>query len=250
VSLHPATSGFEDAERYERARPDYPAEAVDLLLEDLGLSGGSRVLDVGAGTGKLTCRLLERGLDVIAVEPVAGMRRALERTATAADVRAGQAEALPLADGEVDGVVAAQAFHWFATPAALAEFARVLTPGGRLGLTWNRRDLDQPLQEELRRLVEPYRAGTPEHASDTWRRVFVPGAPFALVREHRVPHEQALDADGLVDRVLSISFVAGLPEAERREIEARVRALAPSGAIKLRYIAEVSVYSANVNGAE
>jgi SAM-dependent methyltransferase len=249
VRLHPATSGFEDAERYERARPDYPPEAVDRLLDELGVSRGARILDVGAGTGKLTRRLLERGLDVVAVEPIAGMRRTLERTAPAADVRAGQAEALPLEDGSVEGVVAAQAFHWFATPAALTEFARVLRPAGRLGLIWNRRDLEQPLHEELRRLIEPYRAGTPEHASDAWRDVFVPAAPFTLVGEHRIPHVQILDAAGLVDRVLSISFIAALPERERQGIEARVRALAPHGPIELRYVAEVSVYEQNVNCA-
>ena len=91
------------------------------------------MLDIGAGTGKLTRPLLERGLHVVAVEPVDGMRATLERTAPAADVRAGQAEALPLAAGEVDAVVAGQAFHWFANPAALREFARVLRPTGTSG---------------------------------------------------------------------------------------------------------------------
>jgi SAM-dependent methyltransferase len=249
MELHRATSGFEDADRYERARPDYPAEALDRLLEELGAGRGARVLDVGAGTGKLTRRLLERGLDVIAVEPIAGMRRLLERTAPAADVRAGQAERLPLEDGEVDGIVAAQAFHWFATRAALAEFARVLKPGGRLGLIWNRRDPGQVLQAEIRRVIEPYRADTPEHASDAWRRVFGDNAPFVLAAEHRIPHVQELDADGLVDRVLSISFVATLPADEQRAIEARVRGLAVDGPNELCYIAELSVYSANVNCA-
>jgi ubiquinone/menaquinone biosynthesis C-methylase UbiE len=118
VELHPATRGFETAgERYERGRPDYPAEAIGWLVAQLNVSDpGSRLLDVGAGTGKLTRPLLERGLAVIAVEPVEGMRATLRRTAPGADIRAGQAEALPLIAGEVDGVVAGQAFHWFGGP--------------------------------------------------------------------------------------------------------------------------------------
>ncbi|HET9737006.1 MAG TPA: class I SAM-dependent methyltransferase [Solirubrobacteraceae bacterium] len=243
MDLHPATRGFEDADRYERARPDYPDAAVDWLVRELGLKSEGTVLDVGAGTGKLTRPLLARGLRVIAVEPVAGMRAALERTTPGADVRAGQAEALPLEDADVDGVVAGQAFHWFATNAVLHELARVLRAGGRLGLAWNRRDPEQPLQAELARLVEPYRAGTPAHATDAWRAVFAPGAPFTPVAEHRVPHAQCLDANGLVDRVLSISFIATLPAGEQRTIGARVRALAQGAPIELRYVAELSVYS-------
>jgi SAM-dependent methyltransferase len=246
VELHPATRGFEAAgERYERGRPDYPPDAVDWLVEQLGLASkpGATVLDVGAGTGKLTRPLLERGLRVVAVEPLAGMRATLERTAAGADVRAGQAEALPLAAGEVDAVVAGQAFHWFANAAALRELARVLRPHGRLGLVWNRRDLEQPLQRAIDRLVAPYRAGAPAHASDAWRAAFTPAAPFEPVREHRIAHVQAFDADGLVDRVLSISFIAALPDGERREIEARVRALATGGPLELRYVTESSVYA-------
>ena len=201
------------------------------------------MLDVGAGTGKLTRPLLERGLRVVAVEPVAGMRAVLERTAPAADVRAGQAEALPLRAAEVDGVVAGQAFHWFANAAALREFARVLGPDGRLALVWNRRDLEHPLQAALGTLVAPYRATAPEHASDAWRAAFTSRAPFVPAAEHRIAHRQAFDLGGLVDRVLSISFIAALPADERRVIETRVRELAAGTPTELHYVTELSVYS-------
>ena len=246
MDLHPATRGFETAgERYERGRPDYPPSAIDWLLDRLRLAGrrDARVLDIGAGTGKLTRPLLERGLDVIAVEPVAGMRATLERTAPGADVRAGQAEALPLADAEVDAVVAGQAFHWFANATALREFARVLRADGHLGLTWNRRDLSQPLQAAIGRLIAPYRADAPAHATDAWRASFTKAAPFAPVAERRIAYTQRLYADGLVDRVLSISFVSALPESERRSVAARVRALAGDAPVQLRYITEVIVYA-------
>jgi SAM-dependent methyltransferase len=245
VELHPATRGFEAAgERYERGRPDYPPAAIDWLIEALDISAGSGALvaDVGAGTGKLTRPLLERGLGVVAIEPVDGMRATLARTAPGADVRAGQAEALPLEDGSVDAVVAGQAFHWFANAAALVEFARVLRPDGRLGLVWNRRDLDQPLQAELGRLLAPYREGAPEHASDAWRTAFTATAPFVLAAERRLSHSQRLDLDGFADRVLSISFVAALPPAEQRIVEARVRKLAAGAPVELRYVTELFVY--------
>jgi SAM-dependent methyltransferase len=246
MELHPATRGFEAAgERYERGRPEYPAAAVDWLVAQLGLGArpGGQVLDIGAGTGKLTRPLLERGLRVIAVEPVDGMRATLERTTPGADVRAGQAEALPLAAGEVDAVVAGQAFHWFANAAALGEFVRVLGPDGRLGLIWNRRDVEQPLHAAIDRVIEPLRGATPGHASDAWRAVFTDAAPFERAAEQRFAHVQEFDADGLVDRVLSISFVAALPDDERRAVEAQVRALATDGPVTLRYTTEVSVYT-------
>jgi SAM-dependent methyltransferase len=238
---HDAARGFDTSgERYERGRPGYPDAAVDRLLAELG--NPVRVLDVGAGTGKLTRPLLARGVSVIAVEPAAAMRETLRRTAPSADVRAASADELPLEDGSVDAVVAGQAFHWFATAAALAEFARVLVPDGRLGLIWNRRDKGERIHQELEAIMGPHRKDAPEHARDEWRDAFAEGAPFALVAEHRLENVQRLDADGLADRVLSVSFMAALPEAERAAADARVRALAPEP-VELRYITELFVYA-------
>jgi SAM-dependent methyltransferase len=235
--MHPAARGFDTAGeggRYERGRPDYPDEAIDWLLHALGQP--ARVVDVGAGTGKLTRPLLARGVAVIAVEPAAAMRELL----TATEVHDAMADALPLPDGSVDAVVAGQAFHWFATKEALAEFARVAT--GPLGLIWNRRDLAHPLQRELSALMAPYRQGAPEHARDFWRAAFDDHAPYALAAEHRIESAQRLDADGLADRVLSVSFMAALPADERDRVDARVRALAPEP-VELRYVTELFVYA-------
>ena len=246
MDLHPATRGFETAgERYERGRPDYPPAAIDWLVERLGLAEKphAQVLDIGAGTGKLTRPLLERGLHVIAVEPVDGMRGMLERTAPEADVRAGQAEALPLADGEIDGVVAGQAFHWFANRTALDEFARVLKPHGHLGLIWNRRDMEQPLQAAIEEVIAPYHHDEPRHGTDAWRAAFTLSAPFKPEAEQKFAHAQTLDPGGIVDRVLSISYISALPDDRRRTIASRVRALAGDRAADLRYLTEVSVYA-------
>src|SRR5215218_9289383 len=115
---------------YERGRPSYPTEAVAWLVGTDPL----RVVDLGAGTGKLTRRLLALGHDVVAVEPAPGMLEQLEVELPAVTALAGTAEAIPVADGDADAVVAGQAFHWFDAERALPEVARVLCPGGRLGL--------------------------------------------------------------------------------------------------------------------
>jgi ubiquinone/menaquinone biosynthesis C-methylase UbiE len=134
-----AARGFaRSADAYERARPDYPAEAIAWLAERVGLGPGRTVVDLAAGTGKLTRPLADNGARVIAVEPVAEMRAALPASVEALD---GTAESIPLDDGSVDLVTVAQAFHWFDGDAALAEIARVLRPEGRLVIEIMHRDL-------------------------------------------------------------------------------------------------------------
>ena len=128
-----AAIGFDRAaDAYERSRPSYPPEAIECIRAELAIGVGSRVLDLAAGTGKLTRLLIPLGATLVAIEPVAGMRRILQTLHPQLDVRDGTAEAIPLDDGSLDAVTCAQAFHWFDGPKALAEIRRVLRPGGGL----------------------------------------------------------------------------------------------------------------------
>ncbi|MGN6378165.1 MAG: class I SAM-dependent methyltransferase, partial [Gaiellales bacterium] len=131
----------EVAAAYQRARPAYPPAAVEWLLEP---APGRQVLDLAAGTGKLTGVLLEAGLEVTAVEPLPGMLAELRTAHPQATALAGHAERIPLADATCDAVLVGQAFHWFAVPQAIDEMARVLRPGGVAGLLWNLRDDSVP----------------------------------------------------------------------------------------------------------
>jgi len=230
-----AATGFaRSAAAYERGRPEYPSEA----LSALGIAPGDVVLDLAAGTGKLTRPLLETGAEVIAVEPVAEMRAALPASVRALD---GTAERIPVDDYAVDLVTVAQAFHWFDGEAALAEIHRVLRSGGRLALVWNRRVEDAPVNLAIDALVDPHRAGTPTHRGEGWRAAFDRTSLFGPLEEHTFANEQHLDADGLEARVASISFIASLPYDERAEIVAAVRELAADGPVTIPYRTEVDL---------
>jgi SAM-dependent methyltransferase len=244
-----AETGFgRAAEAYDRGRPEYPPEAISWLANRLGLGPGRAVLDVGAGTGKLTRALAPAGARLLAVEPVAEMREVLERRVPDAEVLSGQAEEIPLPDDSVDAIVAGQAFHWFDGPRALREFDRVLRPGGRLGLIWNRRDGRQPLHQEIDEIIGPHRGATPAYGSDRWADAFGSGSPFALADQAEIPFAQALDADGFIDRLMSISFVAALESEERRSVERRLRALADAQLEPLRHTCQVFVYAGAATG--
>lgn len=213
------------ADAYERGRPGYPAEAVALLVEALDLRSGRRVLDVGAGTGKLTRDLVPTGAEVSAVEPVEGMRRRFAVALPGVEVRDGTAAALPLGDAEVDAVVVAQAFHWFADHAALAEFARVLRPGGHLGLIWNVRDRAVPWVARLTEIINTREGDSPRHESGAWRRAFDDQPWFGELGCASVHHVHILPLPAMLDRYASTSFVAALPDDERAAMLVQVAAV-------------------------
>jgi SAM-dependent methyltransferase len=240
-----ARRGFQaGADAYERGRPGYPPVAIEWLSTELGLRPGRTVVDVGAGTGKLTRELVASGADVVAVEPVPGMRDVLARTVPGARVLDGTAEALSLPGDSVDAITVAQAFHWFDTTRSLAEFHRVLRAGGRFALIWNRRRRDQPLHRAINEITEPYRGSAPRHESSDWGQAIASSGLFAPAAELTVPLEQCFDAGSLVDRIASISFIAALDEPERLNVLARVRELAAgwTGPLRLGYTTEAYVY--------
>jgi ubiquinone/menaquinone biosynthesis C-methylase UbiE len=241
VEVHPTARVFGAvADRYDRGRPDYPPSAVAWLAGRLGLGPGRTVVDLAAGTGKLTAQLLVTGATVLAVEPSAGMRRVLAARCPSVPAFEGTAEAMPLESGSVDAVVVGQAFHWFDGPAALDEIHRVLRPGGSLGLIWNRRDPEQPWGAELAQLFERHRGGTPTHRDGAWRRAFETTALFGPLTQAAFSLTQPLDADGLVDRVLSVSYNAALEPAEQGRLADDTRRLveAAGGTLGLRYVTD------------
>jgi len=229
-----ATSFASVADAYERGRPEYPLDAVRWLTGE----EAADAVDLGAGTGKLTRGLVALGHRVTAVEPLPEMLEQLRRKVPSATAVTGSAEAIPLPDASVDVVVCAQAFHWFDHPVALQEIARVLRPGGRLALVWNTRDDRDGWVSELsdviigRETVQDGDVVEPVASS----RLFGP------VEAATFFHRQRLDRASLRDLVLSRSYCAVLPAAERELVLARVDALyaehaAPSG-IEMPYLTE------------
>ena len=174
AGVHPqAAVGFDRAAAaYERGRAGYPLPAIEAILADSRAAPGRTLLELGAGTGKLTSALTGSGARVIALEPVAGMRELLAQTAPAAEPLDAVAEHIPLPGASVDAVIAAQAFHWFDPVAATAEVARVLAPGGLVALIWNRRDERVAWVAELSRILDAQAGDVPRHAQGAWRRGF------------------------------------------------------------------------------
>lgn len=226
---HAAADGYtKAADNYVRGRPDYPPEVEGWLRDDLGLHAGMTVVDLGAGTGKFTPRLVETGARVIAVEPVAQMREKFSAAVPQAEVLAGTAESIPLPDASVDAVLCAQSFHWFATAEALAEIHRVLKPGGKLGLIWNVKDNRVGWVAALDAIVNRFEGDAPRYHTGAWRKVF-PFEGFGPLRERRFSHgHTGTTQDVISTRVRSSSFIAALPPEVRAKVDAEVDALIAS----------------------
>jgi SAM-dependent methyltransferase len=217
------------ADAYALARPTYPVEAVRFCLSP----SATRVLDLGAGTGKLTSVLLDLGCDVVAVEPDAAMRAHVDPRAL---VLAGSAEDVPVADASVDAVLVGQAWHWFDHRAAVTSVRRVLRPGGTLGLLWNVLDdsagwpqalADQVGMEDRLSLVgsDEERPYDDEDELGPWARLLV-------------PHAQPADADLVVANVASRSVVIVQEQQDRLATLGAVRSLLPEGAFDIPWVTD------------
>ncbi len=220
------------AREYELGRPGWPEELLDRVLAELGLAHDADVLDLGAGTGKLTRSLVRRFARVVAVEPDEAMLAVLEEVVPEADARPGSAESIPLGDGDVDAVFSAEAFHWFASNESVSEIARVLRPRGALVILWNidveydhmGDEAEAVVQEMVERGGEP---GIGRVLSGGWREP-IERAPFEELRETEIERDIVSGRDEWIARMLSVSSIAHQPEAERAAFSDRLRELVPA----------------------
>jgi SAM-dependent methyltransferase len=195
------------ADSYQRGRPDYPKSVVEWLVP----RRAQAVLDLGAGTGKLTRLLAEAGLTVTAVEPSQGMRSQLAATVPGAVVLAGSAEQIPVPDASMDAVTVAHAWHWFDPARAVPEAARVLVPGGTLSLVWNDRDESEPWVAALGAIMHRQAA----QIMDTSPQL---GPPFGPPERMELRWHQLVTRDEILDMVASRSYVISMPAPARDEV--------------------------------
>ena len=225
-----AAAGFNDPSDYEAVRPSYPPDAVAWFVENLRIEPGTTVVDLAAGTGKLTRLLEPTGAELIGVEPVEGMRQTFRRLLPDVPLLAATSEAMPFAPASLDAITVAQAWHWFDHQRATAEMARILRPGGRLGLIWNARDRSEPWVDAVWTIMDRVEKRAPWRDHENWRdSVTKQGMPgFGELHEAQFRHLQQTTPEGMVQRVASVSHVAVLPDGERAAVLDEVRELLAS----------------------
>lgn len=243
MELHPLAQRFAlVADVYERGRPDYPPAVIGATAAELGIGPGDRVLDLAAGTGKLTEALVAYGFDVLAVEPQESLREVLAGKVGATRVRDGVAEQIPLEDGSVAAVMIADAFHWFDRPRALGEVRRVLPLGGGLALLNTAPDWSgASWAHELGTLVADSRPAHPNFDGRPWQAFVREADGFAEPWEVRVTTHSPADPERVLAHMASMSWIAGLPAPERNEVLARMRAIVEAGETPERFGLHVEI---------
>lgn len=231
MELHPLAQQFASvAETYERGRPEYAPAVIGATAAELGIRPPAPVLDLGAGTGKLTRALVSHGFAVVAVEPQEPLRAVLADKAGAARVLDGVAEQIPLEDGSVAAVMIADAFHWFDRPRALGEIRRVLQPGGGLALFNTVPDWSgASWAHELGTLVAGARPDHPHFDGRPWQEFVREAGGFADPWEIRVTAYRPADLEQVLAHMASMSWIAGLPGPERTDVLARMRTIVATG---------------------
>ena len=235
------------AAEYDDVRPEYAPEALDRAAEALGLTAESRVVDLAAGSGKLTRALAQRFAEVVAVEPNDAMRAVLAGRSAGIKVLAGTAERMPLPDDFADAVFVGDAFHWFDGPAAVAELARVLRPDGGVALLWNHwwsdgddrtsNSLDPPLPAEAQALFDEVyvRSGrAAQRAAMADPLLALSADRFEPLAYEAFPRFEELSRREVVDLFTTVSAVASLPAPERDDLKRKLEALlGPSYRLKI-----------------
>ncbi len=231
MTLHPLAARFADVSaEYERGRPEYAPAVIDALLAELGIAPGDRVLDLGAGTGKLTRALLAAGLDVLAVEPQAALREPLAASVGAERVLEGLAERIPMAADSVGAVTVADAFHWFDQAAALAEIRRVLRPAGGLAILSAAPDWTAATwAPEVGAVMEGLRPAHPHFDGPSWQDAVRAVDGWSEPREIRITTMQPAVSERFLDYLASVSWVAAIPIAVRSEKLTQIEALIGAG---------------------
>ncbi|MCD5994826.1 class I SAM-dependent methyltransferase [Pseudomonas sp. CDFA 602] len=221
-----AQIGFSSqAGTYAKGRPSYPIELQAWLMDELGIDSESTVIDLGAGTGKFTRLLNSITRDVVAIEPVEAMRAEFSKALPDLSILNGTAECIPVDSSTAEAVVCAQAFHWFASESALAEIHRVLKPGGRLGMIWNVRDESVDWVAAITDIMTPYEGDTPRFHTGLWRAPFS-GPHFSEPQMTCFKYvHSGSPQEVILDRFLSVSFIAALPPADKANVTEQLHAL-------------------------
>jgi len=235
------------AREYELGRPLWPEELLDRVIGELEVGRDAAVLDLGAGTGKLTRSLVQRFARVVAVEPDPAMLEVLQEVVPEADARHGSGASIPVGPAEVDAVCTAEAFHWFASDASVAEIVRVLRPRGALVILWNigleyddmGEEAEAVIQDVIERGGEP---GIGRVLSGAWREP-IERAPFEALRETDVHRDIVNSRDEWIANMLSVSSIAHQPEEDRLAFAERMRELIPADRKIGRHVRTVAYWT-------